>query len=151
MPFDDRDDSETKGPVRKIGLKKTNVVQPNVNNAEIKNAFDQQADAQYSKIESYKQQIWDLSIKYKGFVESKVLPENRGPIVSNLEKEVLDHLVQLASEMNEDETQQQSVGSTALCMLLMKCMLLQRDIINSLNFKVEQLHRQSILDKKQNT
>jgi len=139
MPFDDDDDTEIKGPVRKISLKKVNPPQPE--RPSTKEIFEQQAEQKFSQIEDYKQKIWDLSIKYKSFIESKILPENRGPITSNLEKEVLDKLVQLSLDMNEDETQEQGVGSTALCMLLMKCMLIQRDIINSLNFKLEQIEQ----------
>lgn len=128
-------------PARKIGVKKENSTTTGENGAKTKTNFDNKADEKYSKIEEYKQQIWDLSIKYKSFIENKTLPENRGPIASNLEKEVLDKLAQLASEMNEDSTQIQGVGSTALCMLLMKCMLIQRDIISSLSFKVEKLEQ----------
>lgn len=149
MPFDDdSDDSEDiKVPARRIGIKKKNV-QPQSNTAEVKANFEQQADKQFSKIEDYKQQMWDLSVKYKSFIESKVLPENKGPIAANLEKEVLDKLVHLAIEMNEDETQPEGVGSTALCMLLMKCMLLQRDAISSLQFKIDQLEKKIVLEKK---
>jgi len=143
MPFDDRDDDDDAipQPTRKIGIRKANPVVPGANNAQIRADFAKKADEKFSTIEDYKNQIWDLSIKYKSFIESKVLPTNRGPIATNLEKEVLDNLVQLALDMNEDETQQQGVGSTALCMLLMKCMLIQRDIINTLSFKVDQLEK----------
>lgn len=144
MPFDDRDDDNEAAvpqPARKIGVRKENQVVPGANNAQTKANFENQADAKYSKIEDYKKEIWDLSIKYKSFVESKILPGNRGPIAVNLEKEVLDKLVQLALDMNEDDTQQQGVGSTAICMLLMKCMLLQRDTINTLMFKTDQLEK----------
>jgi hypothetical protein len=136
------DDDEVKGPTRKIGLKKANPASPpNSNTPEVKANFEKKAEATFSKIEDYKSQIWDLSVKYKSFIESKVLPDNKGPIVSNLEKEVLEKLMILASDMNEDETQQQGIGSNALCMLLMKCMLLQRDNINILTFKVDQLNK----------
>lgn len=152
MPFDDsdNDNEEVKAPSRRIGLKKTNV-QPQNNSAATKANFEQHADQKFEKIEDYKQQMWDLSVKYKSFIESKVLPENKGPIAVNLEKEVLEKLIQLAIEMNEDETQPEGVGSTALCMLLMKCMLLQRDTINSLLFKIDQLERKTVTDKKVQT
>ncbi len=144
MPFDDNDNGDViPTPVRKIGVRKENSTIPGENNSKIKENFENKANEKYSKIEEYKQQVWDLSIKYKSFIENKTLPENRGPIASNLEKEVLDKLVQLATEMNEDETQLQSVGSTALCMLLMKCMLIQRDVINTLSFKLEQLDKKT--------
>lgn len=141
MSFDDQDE-DNHTPIRKIGLKKTNSA-PIQNNAEMKANFEQQANAQHDRIEEYKSEMWDLSIKYKSFIESKVLPENKGPIASNLEKEVLDKLVGLASNMNEDKFQPESIGSTALCMLLLKCMLLQRDTINILSFKLDQIDKKT--------
>lgn len=146
MPFDDDDNDDAediKIPTRRIGIKKKNV-QPKINTSEVKSNFEQQADKQFSKIEDYKQQMWDLSVKYKSFIESKVLPENKGPIAVNLEKEVLDKLVLLAIDMNEDETQPEGIGNAALCMLLMKCMLLQRDTISSLQFKIDQLEKNNL-------
>lgn len=147
MPFDDNDNEEVKAPSRRIGLKRTNT-QPKTNTAEVKENFERQADQQFDKIEDYKQQMWDLSVKYKSFIESNVLPENKGPIAVNLEKEVLEKLIQLAIDMNEDATQPEGVGSTALCMLLMKCMLLQRDGINKLLYKIDQLERKIALERK---
>ncbi len=142
MAFDsDDDDIPHKGPVRKIGVKRTNEVGADATKADIKAAFEKKADDAFSKIEEYKQQMWDLSLKYKSFVESKVLAENKGPIVANLEAEVLNKLTELASHMNEDETQPQAIGSTALCMLLMKCMLLQRDAINALSYKLDRMQK----------
>lgn len=140
MPFDDNDDSD-KQPTRKIGLKKTNSSMERKNTAEIRENFEKQADGKFSQIEDYKSKMWDLSIKYKSFIENKTLPENKGPIASNLEKEVLGKLVELAIIMNEDEMQEQGMGSTALCMLLMKSMLIQRDTINILSSKIEQLEK----------
>lgn len=135
---DDGGDAPIKGPVRKIGLKQP-ASSKSASSLEQKAAFEQKANEVFENTETYKQQIWDLSIKYKSFIESKVLPENRGPINLSLEKEVIDKLVALATRMNEDETQEVGIGSTALCMLLMKCMLLQRDYINVLSYKLMQL------------
>lgn len=143
MPFDsDLDiDSPDPEPVKKIALKAGSGNPSFVSRNEQKAKFEKKADEHFAKSEDYKQQIWDLSIKFKACIESKVLPENRGPINSNLEKEVIEKLVSLASSMNEDETQEQGIGSTALCMLLMKCMFIQRDTINKLSHDIEQLKK----------
>lgn len=137
MPFDDRE--ETPPVSRKIGVKKkSSTAQQNIDR---KAEFDKQADAHFSQLEEYKKQIWDLSVKYKSFIESQVLPENKGPISTGVEKEVLDKLINLASQMNEDANQPEGIGSIALCMLLLKCMLIQRDAINALSFEVTQLKK----------
>lgn len=142
MPFDDENIKE---PVRKIGLKQSNtntVLSPSK-----RDSFEKKADEQFSKTEEYKQQIWDLSIKYKSFIENRTLAENRGPIASSLEKEVIDKLIQLATTINEDDTQQEAMGTTALCMLLLKSLLIQRDIINNLSFKVDKLLSRQPIEK----
>ncbi len=128
------DDQAPKGPVRKIGLKKTNdVVQSPIPTAK---DFENVAEAQFLKIEDYKNQMRDFGSKFKSAIESDILPVNRGPIASNLEKEVIEGLVKLATSMNEDDTQDEGIGSTALCMLLMKSVFIQRDKINILSHKV---------------
>jgi hypothetical protein len=141
MPFDDDDDRKPKA--RKTGLKLNNatsaIPQPKVSNAAV---FDQKASAAFEKIQGYKQRMWDLSAKFKSFVEDRILSVNKTVISKDLEGEVLQQLITVASEMNEDDTQPEGLGSTALCMLLMKMTLLQRDIINDLGYKVDKLERQ---------
>lgn len=138
MPFDD----DKKPKPRKTGLKIDNtassVPRPKVPDAQV---FDAKATAAFEKIQGYKQRMWDLSAKFKSFVEDKILPVNKTSISKDLENEVLQQLIVAASEMNEDETQPESLGATALCMLLMKMTLLQRDIINDLAYKVDKLEK----------
>lgn len=134
---------EDKLPEQKVSLKKTNKTSKFNSESSNKNKenFENLADASFSKMEDYKNRTWDLSRKFKSFIESQILSENKGPIVSNLEKETIDQLIVLATEMNEDELQSEGFGSTALCMLLMKCMLIQRDITNDLRYKIAQLEK----------
>lgn len=103
--------------------------------------FNEQAQQAFSKHEDYKKRTWDLSTKFKSLLESKILPENKSELSKNLETEVLQNLVVLASEMNEDENQPEGIGSTALSFLLMKMMLVQRDTVNALLYKVEKLEK----------
>ena len=134
---------EEYNPKRKIGLRvKSPIDKPSVVS---KDEFERQANDQFDKIQDYKQQIWDLSVKYKSFIESKVLPENKGPMVMDLEKEILEKLIIIAGTMNMDQTQDEGSGNTTLCMLLMKCMLIQRDIIIKLSYKVDALQAKNAL------
>lgn len=135
MPFDDR------GPIKKKGLKVNNEassVRPQPNQTAV---FEEQARKAFSKYEEYKERTWDLSLKFKGMIEDRIHPDNRSPISKNIEKETLDKLVALASEMNEDDNQPEGIGSTALCMLLMKMLLIQRDTISALAFKIDKLEK----------
>lgn len=141
MPFDSDESDEVKTPVRKIGVKKALQSSNQPSKSEIRNNFEKKADTEFEKVEDYKQQMWELAVQFRSFIENKTLPENKGPIASNLEKEILDKLVQLATDMNEDELQPQGIGSTSLCMLLMRCMLKQRDTINQLSYELSKLDR----------
>lgn len=123
------------------GLKITNdasSIQPKVDETK---AFEQQATKAFSRDQDYKQRMNDLAIKFKAMVEDRVLNGNKTTIVKEVENETLQRLVQLASEMNADEAQDEGLGNTALSMLLMKMILLQRDRINALEFKLEKLNR----------
>jgi hypothetical protein len=138
MPFD-----EIKPRNRKTGLKINNeaskVPPPKPSATEV---FEKKADEAFMKIQGYKQKMWDLSSKFKSFVEDKILPVNKTVISKDVENEVLQQLIAVASEMNEDNTQPEGLGSTALCMLLLKMTLLQRDIINNLGYEVDKLKMQ---------
>jgi hypothetical protein len=137
MPFDDN-----KGPVKKKGLKIDNqnstVPQPKPNTSEV---FNEKATAAASRYEEYKQRTWELSVKFKSMIEDRALPDNKSILSRGVEVEVLNKLVSLASEMNEDDNQPEGIGSTALSFLLMKMLLIQRDTINTLLYKVEKLEK----------
>lgn len=128
---------------RKTGLKINNdastVPAPKPSPVE---AFEKKADEAFIKIQGYKQRMWDLSSKFKSFVEDKILPVNKTVVSKDVENEVLQQLIAVASEMNEDNTQPEGLGSTALCMLLLKMTLLQRDLINNLGYEVDKLKMQ---------
>lgn len=125
---------------KKKGLKITNenstVPTPKTNQSAL---FEEKAKEVYSKYEEYKHRTWELSTKFKSMIEDRVLPENKSIISKDIENETLNKLITLASEMNEDDNQAEGIGSTALSMLVMKMLLIQRDTINRLMFKIEKL------------
>ena len=112
-----------------------------------KEIFDQKATEAFKRIETYKSRFWELSGQFKNMILDKVLPENKTSISKDIENEVLNKLVQIASEMNADATQPEGFGSITLNMLLMKMMLIQRDSINTLLFKVSKLESEKIEKK----
>lgn len=138
MPFD------SKGPIKKKSIKFDNqnssVPAPKPNPAVV---FEELAKKANSRYEEYKQRTWELSSKFKAMVEDKVLPDLKSPLTKGIETETITKLVGLASDMNEDDDQPEGIGSTALSYLLMKMLLLQRDTINVLQYKVDKLERGS--------
>lgn len=122
----------------KINNNNSSVAAVKANNAI---ALDDMAKEIKDKHDSYKQRTWDLTTKFKALVDDRFLPENKSPLTKDLEKEVMDGLILLSSEMNADDTQPEGLGSSAINFMLMKMILLQRDKINILEYKLEKLYK----------
>jgi len=103
--------------------------------------LEKKAEEAVGDEELYKNRAWELAVRYKSFIEDSKLKENKSSIVLDIEKETIDSLISLASSMNKDENQPEGEGSNALCMLLLKCMLIQRDKINDLNYRISNLEK----------
>jgi hypothetical protein len=104
-------------------------------------AFNEQAEKVFSKIEEYKQRSFDLGSKFKAIIEDKRLVINKTQINKDIELEILQKLIALANELNTDENQPEGAGGTALAMLLMKMLLIQRDNMNNIEYKLEKIEK----------
>lgn len=100
--------------------------------------FKQLATAAADRLEGYKKRSWDLGVKFKGLMESSILPENKSIILKDLESETLGQLSQLATDINTDSGQPEGAGSVAVCQLIMKMMIIDKDRLNQTRFKAEQ-------------
>jgi hypothetical protein len=95
--------------------------------------------------------VADLAKQYVGFVKDTTLVENKGPILLQLEGSVPKELSEISLLIDNDETTEQiSLGSNSLILLLLKTTLIQRDIINQLSYKVSKLEKQSSSEVKEN-
>ena len=130
------------------GLKITNenstVAAPVVPNT---TAFEQAATEAAGRMAEYKKRAWDLGVKFKGLMDSSVLPENKSSLIKDLEAETLTQLAQLANDINTDEAQPEGMGSVALSQLIMKMLLQQRDICSHQRFRIEHLEKQLLVAK----
>lgn len=104
-------------------------------------AFNEQAEKVFSKIEEYKQRSFELGTKFKNIFEDRKLAVNKTQINRDIESEILTKLVMLANDINSDENQPEGAGGVALGMLIMKIMLIQRDTINDMAFKIDRLEK----------
>jgi hypothetical protein len=142
MPFDDK----VRPPRQKAGLKinnnSSNVVAPKAPSSV---AFEEAATQSFEKKEGYKARMHELGPRFRAMVEDRVLPQNKSPISKSLEDEVFQKLLGLAKEMNADALEPEAEGAVILSGLLLKMVLFQRDIINNLAFKVEQLEKNASL------
>jgi len=100
-------------------------------------AFQKAADEAAGRISEYKERAWDLGVKFKSVMESTIIPENKTMLNKDFESETLQKLAVLASDINTDETQLEGSGSVALCQLIMKMMILQKDQISMLRYQIE--------------
>ena len=140
MPFDNSPPVKRKG--LKINNQASNVQVPVKNDTA---AFDESAKQAFSRHEDFKQRSFELGVRFKSLIEDKTLVVNKTVIQKDIENEVLTKLVAWANEFNNEETQPiDGAGGTALCQLMMKMMLFQRDKINDLAFQVEKLHKQLV-------
>lgn len=75
-------------------------------------------------------------------IKTKTLTVNKGPLQINLEKDMLSQLTIFASEMNNDPNEQlEGTGSIAMITLLFKTAIYQRDRLNDLEYRVDQLEK----------
>jgi hypothetical protein len=131
--------NEPKGPKGlKINNDKSTVAAPASSTAA---AFKAVAEEAAGRLTEYKKRSWDLGVKFKGIMESSILPENKNALIKDLESETLMQLSQLASDINADDSQPEGAGSIALAQLIMKMMILHKDIVNQQKFRIEQLEK----------
>jgi hypothetical protein len=122
----------------KVNNESSSIPQPKPN---MTATFNEQAEKVFNKIEEYKQRSFELGSKYKAIIEDKRLPVNKTQINKDIEIETLNKLAVLASEINIDENQPEGAGGVALAMLIMKMLLIQRDNINEIGFKLERIEK----------
>ena len=110
--------------------------------ARVREDFERRADAKYDQIVDRKQRAMELAKQFWNMIQDKTLVAQKGPLQQSVEKEVLNNLVQYVIEVNNDpDEQNDGMGSTALEALLCKALLHQRDMINDLQYKLNQLEK----------
>jgi hypothetical protein len=135
MPDDNRP-KKRKG--LNIGNETSSIPAPKPNLAA---ALDEKAKSAVERLDDFKSRSYELGSRFKGLMEDKTLGVNKTQIQRELEAEVLSKLVALSHDINNDEMQPEGAGSTALCQLIMKMMLVQRDTMNNLAYQVEKLQK----------
>ena len=98
--------------------------------------FDKRANEAFSQDESFKKKAYDLGKVFVQILDDKTLVANKSLMAKDLERESLQNLIKLGMEMNADENQPESMGSIGMITLLLKGVIMQRDKINSLEYRV---------------
>ncbi len=92
----------------------------------------------------YKERTHMLALQFKKMIEDKTLPQNKGVFAVEGELEILSKIAQLASEINNDEDEEDGIGSLTWIVQLLKTCLSQRDRINKLEFALIQIEKNNV-------
>lgn len=101
--------------------------------------FERKAHEVNDRLNSYADRSAELIPLFVKLLDNKELSENKSVMVGDIEKEIIGKLMQLGIDMNEDEYEKEGSGSIGLNVLLMRCLLIQRDKINELDYGMAQL------------
>ena len=104
--------------------------------------FQQRVQEVEDRRSSHKTRAAELFLQFDKIIKDKTVPQNRNVFNVEAEREVLQNLMRLASEINLDENEEDGIGSLTLITFLFKACLAQRDRINEMEFAV------SVLQKK---
>lgn len=148
MPFDE--DESSNEPVNRIGLKKPISPQSlsEKNKKPSQEDFEKKVKEAQERNISYKQRASELALQFKKIMEDKTLVQNKSVFSSEIEREVLSKMVQLAIEINNDPNEQEGMGSLSWITLLFKTAISQRDKINNLDYTIFQLEKKVDLIEK---
>lgn len=151
MPFEDDDIDETS--LKRSGLKqvssKKSIFDTQKQEKPSQEAFSKKVEEVHKKMNDYKSRAADLAVSYKKILFDKTLLQNKNVFMEDSEKEVLSKMVTLAIEINNDEDEQEGMGTLGWIALLLKYMLHHRDRLNSLEYALIQLQKTNDELKKQ--
>lgn len=96
--------------------------------------FDEMVKNKVNASNDRNSKAFELGKKFLSILNDKTLPENKGPIVKNVESQVCIELFNLAQEINNDPSEPESAGSAMLDTLFFKSLLMLRDKINKIEY-----------------
>lgn len=153
MPFEDDEIEESKlknNGLKQVSSKKSIFDASKQEKPSFEN-FEKKVDQIHKKMNDYKSRASELAISYKKLIMDKTLPQNKNIFIEDSEKEILSKMVNLAVEINNDEDEQEGMGTLGWITLLLKYFLYHRDRLNSLEYAVSQLQKSNEELKKKIT
>lgn len=150
MPFDDDDfEPDKKGNIKKVSSQKSifETKDKKPNQADLEKKINQMLEKQ----EDYKSQVAKLALDFKKLLADKTLPENKSIIAKSVESDIVSQMIKLGIDINNDEKEQEGMGSMGWILILLKTCLYQRDRLNELEFALDTMQKKINLlqvDKK---
>lgn len=141
MPFDEDEPKEFEA---KIGLKPINGQQSMFNKPRrpTQQEFQQKVQNVQEKLSGYKKRAAELFIAFNKSMADKTLMQNKNVLNNEIEREMLQDMIQLAIDINNDPNEQEGMGSLTWITLLFKTCLAQRDRINQIEYMMSYLQKQ---------
>lgn len=103
--------------------------------------FQQRVQESQDTLAGYKRRAADLFVQFQRAIGDKTLAQNRNIFNTETEKEMLQNVLQLATEINNDPNEQEGMGSLTAITLLLKTCLVQRDRINELEYALANIQK----------
>lgn len=145
MPFDE-EDSDQPEQSKKVTLKNVSSQKSIFDSMPKKptpEEFDQKVKRVQERASHYKAKAADLATQFNKAMADKTLPQNKNMFQQELERDLLQQMVQLAIDINNDPNEKEGMGSLSWITLLLKTCFSQRDKINRLEYAVSQLEKKS--------
>jgi hypothetical protein len=135
MPFDEE---KPKDIVQKVGLKPV-AGQKSMFDQKTRNTtpqeFRQQVQGVQEKSSGYNKQAAELFVRFSKAMSDKTLAQNKNVISSEVERELLNDLINFARDMNNDANEEEDgMGSITCIIVLLKTCLAQRDRLNQMEY-----------------
>jgi hypothetical protein len=152
MPFDDEEDKQKIN--KKIGLKQVSSQKSIFETKQDEKkpsaeSFEKKVEEINKKNNDYKAKAAELALAYKKLIFDKTLNQNKNIFSEEIEKETLSKMVALAVEINNDEDEQEGMGTLSWVTLLLKYFLHHRDRINNLEYQCLTLQKNNEELKKE--
>lgn len=135
-PFSDPEDRDPRVGVKKSAQKSMFEGKPKPPTPQ---EFQERVQKAEDKKSGHKQRAADLYLQFQKTVADKTLPQNRNILSRDAEREMLQEIMQLAMDINNDQQEQEGMGSLTCITFLFKTILFQRDKINELEYQVVSL------------
>lgn len=84
---------------------------------------------------------WNLTARLLAIFKDKKLLENKTKIEKDSELQVLQDYTQFATLINNDQTQEEGIGSIAFSVAIARCALVQRDQLNEQGRTIDTLSK----------
>lgn len=119
--------------------------------------FQQQVMTTHKRLEGHLKDAYELGTEFTKLMLVTKVAENLGPYERSFEKEIVRKLIDYAITVNNDDQEQEGMGSVSLITLLLKTTFKMRDKMNQLSYENHLLERRvqhlekSILSSKTQT